>query len=168
MLTSQQVDDDFVKGQIRDEANHDFETALHNYTGPGFVEQQSQEDVLRTILQQFGDRPPSVASPMYRLCSVGRTNDPMPLAAEQANKTIGVSSGSLESTELRSNAAGLAADELEVDSNSDADQDNIFNAHHPTRRQGPKGDLVRVRRKIAKRERTSSMVVHADKRTRSD
>jgi acetamidase/formamidase len=168
MLTRQQVDDEFIKGQTRDEANQDFEQALHDHTGPEYVEQQSGEDVLRTVVQQYGQRQPSTASPMYRLCFIGRTNDPLPLAAQQANETAGVSSGSLKATELRSNAAGLAADELEVDSNPDAECSSISNVQHPTTRHGSQGDLLRVRKKVQKRKRTSSMVVHADKRARSD
>ena len=75
---------------------------------------------------------------MRRFCSVGKTNEPIPLAAEQAGCQP-VATASFESTEMRSDAAGVAAKELETV--KDAQGKPVLGE-----RKGPRGRLVRVQK----------------------
>ena len=75
---------------------------------------------------------------MRRFCSVGKTNESVPLAAQQAGSKC-LNSASFEAVQMRSDAAGIAAKELETV--KDAEGNPILGE-----RRGPRGHLVRVQK----------------------
>jgi hypothetical protein len=162
LLIKRQVDDIFVENQVWEERLHDRDSALYKSARTKEVKKQDPNDLLLAITNDYAPGPPSSATPMYVFCSVGRTNDTMPLLAQQALKDSGVCPSSLVSIELRSNAAGFAAEEIEVD--PAPDQGLVGGVHYRNVRQGPQGNLPRVNRMVVRRKRSRSLDVRMDKR----
>ena len=86
----------------------------------------------------------------------------MPLLARQALHNAGVSPGSLECIQLRTNASRPTADEMEVDSISD--EEDFVGLSFRTARQVPHGNLARVEKKVKGRKRREQLDVRVDKR----
>ena len=157
-LTKQQVDDAFVENQVREEELHDWENAIYNTIGLNSVKKQDPSDLLSEVTTRYLPGPPSTASPMHVLCSVGRTNDTAPWLARQALSNVGVSPSLLDFALLRSNAAGLATRELKIDKKA---------VPYRTSGQGREPNLVRVEKTMKLRKKRCDMEVRMDKRDRA-
>lgn len=151
----------FVDNQVRIEDTRAWEQTLHEIRGLAAVTDQHPEDLFQAVTNDYRPGPSSMASPMQRLTSIGESNDTMPWLARQALDDARVSPSSPDLVRLRSLAAGLAASEL-------VPVKNPMGLEFRTARKGLDGDLVRVRKKMIKRNAGSSMVVHADKSEKSD
>ena len=104
------------------EGAQSYERALCQYQSAGHESADDPNHSLSAVVNLYRPLKPSNASPMQVFCTMGTSNDPMPLYAKTAMEKTNVGIGSLETVHLRALAADSAAN-AEVEDDDDDDEE---------------------------------------------